>query len=193
MPPSRTAAQRRRAKAMAHQTTYAKVAVTEPDDVDEIEDWEDPPYYPQPRWPAIAGLILCVAGLGPASYLTYAHYTTAAVLACPDKGYINCGLVTTSVYSHILGLPVAVLGLVYFVGMIPLLLPVAWRSRSPLIRYGRLAASIIGVGTILWLVYAEIFKLDAICIYCTSVHVLTFLLFVVVALGTVATAADQAG
>ena len=34
----------------------------------------------------------------------------------------------------------------------------------------------------LWLVYAELFIIRAICLWCTVVHVLTFTLFVLVAL-----------
>jgi len=42
----------------------------------------------------------------------------------------------------------------------------------------------VGVGTIfvLYLVYVELFRVDAICLWCTSVHVLTFLLLVIVLL-----------
>jgi uncharacterized membrane protein len=176
---------------MARQTAYSQSVATP--DVGEDEDeygWDDAEPA-DPRWPWLIGLILCGLGLGVSIYLTYAHYSATPLDACPDKGIINCAKVTTSVYSHILGVPVAVLGLVFFVGMIPLQLPAAWRSRWWPIRYGRLGASVIGVGMILWLVYAELFKLDSICLYCTSVHVLTFLLFVVVALGTVATASHE--
>ncbi len=31
---------------------------------------------------------------------------------------------------------------------------------------------------VLWLVYVEIFKVDAICLWCTGVHVVTLLLLV---------------
>ncbi len=177
---------------MARQTSYTKVAAAPPDDPDDIDDdWDDDAPGPTPHWPAITGIVLCVAGLGVSAYLTYAHYTTATILACPDTGIVNCIKVTTSSYSHILGIPVAVLGLVFFAAMIPLQLPAAWRSRSPLIRIGRVAACVVGVGMILWLVYAELFLIKNICIYCTAVHALTFLLFVVVAIGTVATTAPD--
>jgi uncharacterized membrane protein len=176
---------------MARQTAYPGSGGGRPDGPDDRDDDGGDNEAADPRWPWLIGLVLCVAGLAVSIYLTYAHYTSAAVLACPENATINCAKVTTSVYSHILGIPVAVLGLVFFVGMIPLQLPAAWRSRWWPIRYGRLGASIIGVGMILWLVYAELFKINAICLYCTSVHVLTFLLFVVVALGTVATATTE--
>ena len=35
-----------------------------------------------------------------------------------------------------------------------------------------------GIGFVLCLLYAELFTIGAICLYCTSVHVITFALFV---------------
>jgi uncharacterized membrane protein len=143
---------------------------------------------PFPRWPAVVGLVLCLAGLGVASYLTYAHYDTHIQLACPDKGVINCAQVTSSSYSKVFGIPVALLGLLFFAFMTPLNLPAAWRSTNPVVRRVRLGSTVIGIGFVCWLLYAELVKIQKICLYCTSVHVLTFLLFVVTIVATVATA-----
>ena len=192
MASTRSTAQRRRAQAMARQSQYSRPATNgvnpsitpNPAVPDERLDRR------VPRWPWAIGLILCFLGLADAAYLTYAHYTTAASLACSDKGIINCAKVTTSSYSHLFGLPVAVLGLVFFAGMFPLMLPAAWRSTWPLLRVGRVAATVVGIGMVLYLVYAEVVKLDAICLYCSVVHLLTFALFIVVALGTIATSRD---
>lgn len=153
--------------------------------VDDVHDAEPASV---PRWPAIVGLILTVAGLAVSGYLTYAHYTSTKSLACPDTGLINCAKVTTSEYSHFLGFPVAVLGLLFFAAMLPLQLPVAWRSTWAPLRLARVGATVVGVGMILWLIYAELFRLDALCLYCTAVHALTLLLFCSTALGTAATA-----
>jgi uncharacterized membrane protein len=131
-------------------------------------------------------LALCVAGLAVASYLTVAHYTTATTLACPETGIVNCQKVTTSAESSVLGVPVAVLGLAFFVVLLPTCLPAAWRSRRPVLRWGRLGFAVLGVGFVAYLVYTELFTLDAICLWCTAVHVITLALFAVVALGTAA-------
>jgi uncharacterized membrane protein len=136
---------------------------------------------------AWVGTALAAIGIVVALDLTIAHYTTPTVLACPETGIINCAKVTTSSYATILGLPVALLGLVYFVGMLPLQLPVAWRSHNIWVRRLRLTASVVGVGMIFWLIYVELFKLNAICLYCSSVHVITLLLFIVTAVGTALT------
>lgn len=141
-----------------------------------------------PGWLAPVALLLVVVGIADATYLTIAHYTTPVVLSCPDTGVINCAKVTTSSYSAILGIPLAVLGLVFFVGMLPFQLPVAWRSANPWVRGLRLAGAASGVLMVFWLLYVELYKLNAICLYCTAAHILTVALFVVVAIGTALTA-----
>ena len=130
-----------------------------------------------PRWPAIVGTVVSVLGFGVAGYLTYEHFTSSSTLACSDNGVVNCLKVTTSSYSAVAGVPVAVLGLVFFSVMLMLQLPPTWRRPEPAIRIGRLAWAVVGLGTVLYLLYAELFAIDAICLWCTSVHVLTLVLF----------------
>jgi uncharacterized membrane protein len=137
-----------------------------------------------PRWIPFAGLAVAVIGLGVAAYLTYAHFTNPLILACPASSVVNCEKVTTSAQSHIMGIPVAVLGLVFFFVAALVMLPVTWRSRSPLLRYGRLLFAITGVGMVIYLVYTELFTLSAICLWCTAVHILTLAFFALVVLGT---------
>ena len=134
-----------------------------------------------PVWFQLTTWILSLLGLGVSTYLTITHYDTAVTLACSDKGVVNCGLVTTSPQSMVFGIfPVAVLGLAFFVFMAVATSPWAWRSSHPQVAIVRLASVIIGIGFVLYLVYTELFTLDHICLWCTSVHVLTFLLFVLV-------------
>jgi uncharacterized membrane protein len=142
----------------------------------------------QPRWPSTIGLILCGIGFGVAGYLTYEHYTGSTSLSCPAHGgMINCLGVTTSIYSKIHGVPVAVLGLVFFAIMAVLQSPWAWRSERREIRIARIVWSLVGVATALKLIYDELFKIHEICLWCTSVHILSLLLFITTVFGTVAT------
>jgi uncharacterized membrane protein len=131
-------------------------------------------------WVVRLSFALAIIGLGFATYLTYAHFTSVNALICSDKGSVNCAKVTTSSQSEIFGvLPVAVIGLAYFAGMVALCSPWAWRP-SRLFDLARLAGVISGVGMVFYLVYAELFQIDALCIYCTAVHIVTVLLFIVV-------------
>ena len=43
-----------------------------------------------------------------------------------------------------------------------------------------MAALVAGMGFVLWLIYAELIIVGAICLWCTVAHVLAFGLFVVV-------------
>jgi uncharacterized membrane protein len=141
----------------------------------------------KPRWPWIAGTTLSGLGLVVAGYLTYEHYTASNTLSCPaGGGIVNCFKVTTSQYATIHGLPVVVLGLVFFAIMIGLQSRPAWASTSPGVKAGRVLWSLAGVGTAAWLVYAELFKLNAICLWCTAVHIICILLFGLTAFGTAA-------
>ena len=141
-----------------------------------------------PSWIAPATLGTAAAGLAVSAYLTIAHYTQSVTLACPATGAIDCQKVTTSPASMLLGIPVAVLGLLFFAAAAALGLPAAWRAESPLVRNARLALSILGVCFVARLVYAELFEIDAICLWCTVVHVLAVALFAITALATAATA-----
>jgi uncharacterized membrane protein len=124
-----------------------------------------------------------IAGTGVATYLTLAHYMTGITLVCSNTGAINCEAVTTSKESVVFGIPVAVLGLVFFVSMLAISLPWAWRSTNPYVAPARLAMSAVGMVFVFYLLYAELFEVQKICLWCTSVHVLTFVMFVVVATG----------
>jgi uncharacterized membrane protein len=130
-----------------------------------------------------AALLTSTAGLLVAAYLTYEHLTAAATLACPDTGAISCVKVTTSSYSHVLGVPVAVLGLAYFAAMTALCLPPAWNRPRPIVAQLRLALSGAGLLFIFYLIWVELFRLDAICLWCTAVHALGILLFAILAVG----------
>ena len=50
-------------------------------------------------------------------------------------------------------------------------------------RYARIGWAVAGVAMVVRLVYAELFQIDAICLWCTVVHAISVLLFAVVLLG----------
>jgi uncharacterized membrane protein len=137
-----------------------------------------------PRWLPFTTTALALGGLGVSSYLTAAHFATGIALACPESGLVNCEKVTTSPQSEVFGIPVAVLGLVFFAAMVVLDLPAAWRSERPGLAALRLGAATVGMGFAIYLVSVELLVVDAICLWCTSVHVLTFALFVLVVAGS---------
>ena len=87
--------------------------------------------------------------------------------------------------------PVAVLGLAFYVFMVAINTPWAWRSPLQLIWWARLGGIVTGIGFVLYLLYAEFIQIHNVCLWCTSVHAITFVLFVMLifyaSLGTGAT------
>ncbi|MDP9093157.1 MAG: vitamin K epoxide reductase family protein [Actinomycetota bacterium] len=126
----------------------------------------------------IGSLVFAIAGLLISVYLTIEHYTTSAVLACPESATINCQKFTTSAWSHVGAVPVAVLGMAYFAAMTALCAPMAWR-RTGLDRL-RVGAAFVGVLTELYLGWVELFRINAICLWCTAVHLCAIGLLTVV-------------
>ena len=118
--------------------------------------------------------------VGVASYLTAAHYADPTALACPDTGIVNSALVTTSSWSTVVGVPLAVVGLAWAVAMAVLSLPWVWRSPARWVDGARLGLSGAGAAVVLYLVYVELFRIGAICLWCTAMHVIAVCLFGVV-------------
>lgn len=135
-----------------------------------------------PAWIQLTTFILSIAGLGVSIYLTIVHYSSGVTLACPDTGTVNCEKVITSPQSVVFGIPVAVLGLAFFVFMLAVNNPLAWRSPLRAIHLARVLSVVVGIVFVIYLVYVELFKVNAICLWCTSVHVITFVLFVLISL-----------
>ena len=143
------------------------------------------------RWLGVGGTALAAVGVGLSTYLTIAHYTSATTLACPEHGTIDCAKVTTSSYAVQHGVPLVVLGLVFFVTSLALHLPPLWASTARWVRGARLAVAATGAASAVWLVWVELFRLDAICLYCTGVHIVAVALFVLTGFGTAVTALDD--
>jgi uncharacterized membrane protein len=129
-------------------------------------------------WLQLTTFVLALAGLGVSIYLTIAHFTESALLGCSETGLVNCTKVTTSAQSYVFGIPVAVLGLAFYVFAVAIMSPWAWRAGRREIHLLRIASLVVGIGFVLYLLYAELFIIDSICLYCTSVHIITFVLFV---------------
>jgi uncharacterized membrane protein len=122
----------------------------------------------------LATLLLSLAGLGASIYLTIEHYDSSVPLLCSSGGTVDCAKVTSSTYSTLAGIPVAVLGLLFFVALVAAFIPPL--SRWERIDEARLACVGVGMAFVLYLVWAELFGVNAICLWCTAVHVITLAL-----------------
>ena len=130
-------------------------------------------------WMDAAMLILSVAGLGVAIYLTYVE-TRAVAAVCGPIG--DCNAVQSSSYSKLFGvLPVGLLGALGYVAILA-----AWLwgrfGADRLADYAPLAVHGMAVfGTLfsVYLTFLELFVIKAVCIWCLSSAAIMALLVLV--------------
>jgi uncharacterized membrane protein len=104
--------------------------------------------------------VLVLAGIAVAAYLTWAHYADASVVCVRGGG---CETVQKSSYSEIAGLPVAVLGLAFYVSMFLL---ISWDTENA--RFAAAALAFVGVLFSIYLIVLQAFVIDAFCIWCLA-------------------------
>lgn len=123
------------------------------------------PPQPQPnsgvRKLAIVFTVFAVIGFADATYLTMKHFF-GGIIPCLTGG---CELVTTSEYSIIFGVPISLMGAIYYLSL--LILIIAYFESKNIIVL-RLAArlTIIGLLVSAYLVSIQVFVLHAICDKC---------------------------
>ena len=107
-----------------------------------------------------ASIAVGLAGLGIAGYLTYVHYAGGAPVCAIAHG---CATVQKSRYAELAGVPVAVLGLLGYLGILAALARDGEGQRT-----AAASLSLAGLGFSAWLTYVEVVKLDAICVWCVA-------------------------
>jgi uncharacterized membrane protein len=130
-------------------------------------------------WVPFITLVISVLGLLDSGYQTYTHFTGTGLLGCSASSD-PCVAVQSSQYAWILGIPVAALGLAFYVFMVAICSPPAWHTTRVVVHWARVAAISVGMLFVLYLVYTEIIRIGRICPYCTSVHIITFVLFLLI-------------
>jgi uncharacterized membrane protein len=122
----------------------------------------------------IAILVLSLIGIGISGYLTYVHYEGLKVLCLSSGG---CETVQASRYAKLDGIPVALLGLIGYIGILGSL-----AIRNELGRIAGFAIALIGFGFSMYLTYRELFTIKAICQWCVSSAVIMTVLAVLTAI-----------
>lgn len=105
-------------------------------------------------------MLVALAGIAVAGYLTWVHFDDAALVCVAGGG---CETVQESEYAEIAGVPVAMLGLGAYVALLGL---IVWDSRS-----ARLAAAMIAlVGGLfsMYLLALQLFVIEAVCVWCLA-------------------------
>jgi|SRR5450759_2805863 len=126
-------------------------------------------------------LLLSFVGAGIAIYLTTVHYENVPLI-CSASGLVDCARVLSSSYSVIPGttVPITIPGLGWCAIMAVLAI-VALRLSSVRgrILVAQFVWSLVGMLTVLYLVYIELVRLHTICAWCTVLHTVILLLLLI--------------
>ncbi len=131
-------------------------------------------------WSQIVLLACALIGSGVAIYLTAVHYNENVPLVCSGSGLVNCALVLSSPYSIVPGttIPISLPGLAWCAIMAALAI-VGLNAQPRWLRPAQFIWTLLGMLTVLYLVYAEIVRLHAICAWCTALHLLILVMFII--------------
>jgi uncharacterized membrane protein/protein-disulfide isomerase len=132
------------------------------------------------RWLTTAALV----GLGFSAASTWVHYRLLRdplySSICDVNATFSCTEAYTSRFGSIAGIPVALIGVLYFAFI---LLIIALCQRSPGARQNLpgyvFAASTLGLAGVLYFAYASFFILGAVCLLCVGTYAAVIALFLV--------------
>jgi len=121
-----------------------------------------------------AAIACSVVGLAIAGYLTYVHYAGVSPVCEIAHG---CEKVQTSHWSEVAGIPVALLGLLGYAGILAAVLVPGEAAMT-----AAAGQALVGAGFSAYLTYREVFTIHAICIWCVASALLMAALAVVTVL-----------
>lgn len=121
--------------------------------------------------------LLVLVGLVVAGYLAYIE-TTQSLAVCGPVG--DCNTVQASDYATILGIPIAILGLINYiaVGLLWFMQNRVREEQHQLVWLGLMGLTFVGTIFSIYLTALEIFIIRAICAWCLTSAVVTALLLV---------------
>jgi len=109
--------------------------------------------------------ILAVCGIVVSSVSLQHHYATSKTAFCDIGTTFNCDIVNRSEYSSILGVPVALIGMLGYAALAGLGTVYRHRPETPVLLLG---GTIIGLAFAIYLTYVEGHILGVWCVLCLS-------------------------
>ena len=119
-------------------------------------------------------LVLSLIGIADTSYLTSDFYFGTGVNCSLLQG---CEVVLTSPYSAVFGIPLSLLGLIFYITVFILVSAIGAYQKNIFTRLLAVAGT-IGFCVSLFLLYVQIFLLKEVCIYCLTSTVSSTTIFV---------------
>lgn len=127
-----------------------------------------------PKWIIAAFFITALIGFADAAFLTIEHYRGVVP---PCSIISGCEKVTTSVYSEIFGIPLALFGAIYYFTLLVLIIAYFDIKKGIILKIASLITP-IGFLASLYFVYLQLFVIQAVCLYCMISAAASVILFI---------------
>ncbi len=122
-------------------------------------------------------VIFGIIGIFDAGFLTYEHYQQLIPPCSIHTLFADCGKVLNSSYSKVLGIPLALIGLIhYLVLTTAAVIAIIYKKRE--VRIFLSLVTTVGLISSIYFVYIQLVVLNAICLYCMISAVNSLLLFI---------------
>ena len=109
--------------------------------------------------------VLAIMGTALSSVSLYHHYGKDKTTYCDFGENFNCDMVNRSPYSKVLGIPVALVGIVGYLSLLALATFYREKAETPGML---LVGATLGLGFAFYLTYIEAFVLGTWCVLCLS-------------------------
>lgn len=124
-------------------------------------------------------IFFAAAGILDASYLAYEHFSPTTSVICPPTVWADCGRVLSSPYATPFGVPLALIGIIYYSSIFSIALDYLRSKKRILLNY-LVFITIGGFLASTYFVFLQLFVIKAICLYCMLSALTSTLLFLAV-------------
>lgn len=128
------------------------------------------------KWFYRTMIVLTVIGLLVATYMTIYKWTNNEAM-CLGSG--DCGTVNASRYADVNGIPVALIGVLGYAAILGMLV---FENRTDFLRQNAtlltFGLSLTGFLFTVWLIYVEIFRINALCPFCVTSQTVMTIIFI---------------
>lgn len=127
-----------------------------------------------PKWIIIAFFITALIGFADAAFLAIEHYRGVVP---PCTIILGCEKVTTSEYSEVFGIPLALFGAIYYFALLVLIVAYFDFKKDLILKIAGLITP-SGFLASVYFIYLQLFVIKAACLYCMISAVSSIILFV---------------
>ncbi len=126
------------------------------------------------KWLQPSIIVLAFIGLIDSLYLSYARFASVDLPCSVTNG--GCSVVAESPYAVLFGMPLAYLGVLFYLSILIISLLIIFKSKIKHLSDALLIITVLGALSSAYFLYLQGFVIKAFCIYCIVSAIISFIL-----------------